>query len=632
MMAYPMKNVLLSLVWRWLMVFIAMAGWARAEPVQVEFTGPSTIYQWPLTQWDPALPADWSGYNFLVLEFRASSSQRFELAVFTNSGMITKRIHPLAGAWVRAAIPLRFYTDPPGNGTDLAATMNQPRGSYWINIESGGHGPLNKVEALGVVMYEPVGNPTLEIRSVQLAKDDPGDEVFEPKPLVDEFGQYIPAEWPGKAKTLEDLQKAWAAEDAALPENMSANVDKYGGFKDTQAKATGFFRVEQIDGRWWLVDPDGHLFFSTGVNGIGTAMATRVTQERKDLFTILPPALGGRGGLAGYGGSTGSFYTWNLLRRYGTDWPEKWVDFTARRMNAWGLNTVGSGAAGLLSAQRVPVMVMLRWQLGPAIMNMPDVYAPDFAAKVDEAANAQCMPGKDNPWIVGYYIGNEPPWPGRESQLVDLILAGPETELQKKLKAWLTSGDMPERRKSFIYDAFEHYLETVVAAVRKYDPNHLILGIRFGGKPPDEVIKLARLFDVYSHNIYEYAPDQAYLNKIEELTGRPILIGEFHIGAPGRGMAPGLVQAADQEQRGVAYRYYVENAAANPAVVGTHWFEWIDEPATGRSDGENYNIGFVDVTDRPYVEMAAAAKTTFDRLLAVHSGKEPPVTQKAKAQ
>jgi len=43
----------------------------------------------------------------------------------------------------------------------------------------------------------------------------------------------------------------------------------------------------------------------------------------------------------------------------------------------------------------------------------------------------------------------------------------------------------------------------------------------------------------------------------------------------------------------VRYRYYVENAAAHPALIGTHWFQWIDQPSTGRNDGENYNIGFL---------------------------------------
>ena len=69
----------------------------------------------------------------------------------------------------------------------------------------------------------------------------------------------------------------------------------------------------------------------------------------------------------------------------------------------------------------------------------------------------------------------------------------------------------------------------------------------------------------------------------------------------------------------MAYRYYLEQAAANPSVIGAHWFEWIDEPNTRRNDGENYNIGFVDVTDRPYSELVEAAKLTHARLLAVHS-------------
>jgi hypothetical protein len=86
------------------------------------------------------------------------------------------------------------------------------------------------------------------------------------------------------------------------------------------------------------------------------------------------------------------------------------------------------------------------------------------------------------------------------------------------------------------------------------------------------------------------------------------------------------------EERAVAYRYYVENAAAQPALIGAHWFQWIDQPSTGRFDGENYNIGLVDVTDRPYPDMINASKETFNRLYDVHSGKEPPVSRQAAKQ
>ena len=106
-----------------------------------------------------------------------------------------------------------------------------------------------------------------------------------------------------------------------------------------------------------------------------------------------------------------------------------------------------------------------------------------------------------------------------------------------------------------------------------------------------------------------------------------MLIGEFHIGVPENGLGAGLVQAKDQSERGIAYRYYVEQAASIDAFLGAHWFQWSDEPVLGRFDGENYNIGFVDVTNRPYPELIDAAKTTHNRLRDVHAGRIPPFAQ-----
>jgi hypothetical protein len=275
--------------------------------------------------------------------------------------------------------------------------------------------------------------------------------------------------------------------------------------------------------------------------------------------------------------------------------------------------------------------MMRGWQMGRSVMGLPDVYAEDFERRVDETAASQLVPFREDPFMLGFFIGNEPPWPGREGQLCDAILSGEPSEIQKRLKAHLGQSDTPARRKEFVIAAFQHYLDTVNAAVRRHDTNHLNLGIRFGGNPHDEVIKAAHSFDVFSVNIYRYAPERAVLDRIYALVPKPILIGEFHIGAPERGLAPGLVQAMNQAERAVAYRYYVEQCAAHPALVGTHWFQWLDQPATGRNDGENYNIGFVDVADQPYTEMVAAAKLTHGRLLEVHSGKTPPFSQKPKA-
>jgi hypothetical protein len=617
------------------LVAVLLATSARAVlPMQTTFTGTKSERTWPLAEFNAKLPADWTPYEFLVIEFKASSSQRFDLGLETPRGRYAKRIGPFAGVWVRAAIPLRFYRQPAGNGVDLAATFNQPRNSYWINIHSSGYGPLTNVSGLTVAMDYPVGAPTLEIRSVTLATNDPGDAVLEGKPLVDEFGQYTHAEWSGKAHSLDELKKNWDAEETAL-KNAPTNRDAYGGFLETHAKATGFFRVEQIDRRWWFVDPDGHLFYSTGLNGVGVGAGTRV-EGREDLFAALPPATtvatnapGGRGRALG-----GSFYTWNLQRRFGDDWRTKWADLTTKRLTAWGFNTMHNwGASSATQAEpRVPYAMMLRgWQTGNSIMGMPDVYAEDFARRVDEAAANQLEPHQNDPYMLGYFIGNEPPWPGRESLLCDAILAGSPGEIQKRLKTFLADGDTRARRKEFVLAAFQVYLDTINAAVRKHDTNHLNLGIRFGGGPGDDVLNAARGFDVFSVNIYSYAPSRETFDHIYSLVQKPILIGEFHIGAPNRGLAPGLVQAMNQDERAAGYRYYVEQSAAHPAVIGTHWFQWLDQPVTGRNDGENYNIGFVDVTDQPYPEMIAAAKVTHDQLLEIHSGKIPPTERRPKA-
>jgi hypothetical protein len=72
---------------------------------------------------------------------------------------------------------------------------------------------------------------------------------------------------------------------------------------------------------------------------------------------------------------------------------------------------------------------------------------------------------------------------------------------------------------------------------------------------------------------------------------------------------PGLVELPDQPARAQAYRDYVAGALHHPQFVGCHWFQYRDEPVTGRvMDEENYQIGFVDVADTPYAETIAASR------------------------
>ena len=101
-----------------------------------------------------------------------------------------------------------------------------------------------------------------------------------------------------------------------------------------------------------------------------------------------------------------------------------------------------------------------------------------------------------------------------------------------------------------------------------------------------------------------------------------MLVGEFHFGALDRGMLhTGLVTARDQEERARCYLEYLRQSATRPRIVGAHWFQWRDQPLTGRFDCENFQCGFVDVADTPYPELVDAARQFASEMYPLRSGK-----------
>jgi agarase len=189
-----------------------------------------------------------------------------------------------------------------------------------------------------------------------------------------------------------------------------------------------------------------------------------------------------------------------------------------------------------------------------------------------------------------------------------------------KLKSWEElkapfqfSGQPFEGRREdlhlFVLSFCRRYFEVVSRAVHEIDPAALYLGCRFAWYGPEAEQAASEYCDVISYNIYDKGISEGRAAAVAKL-GKPAIIGEFHFGALDRGMFhPGLVGAANQEERGKMYLAYVESVAENPNFVGCHWFQYRDEPVAGRSfDGENYNIGLVSVADVPYAELVRAAE------------------------
>jgi hypothetical protein len=616
-----------------LVVIIFLCLSVRAQkPVKIQFDSNKEVsgQKFAIRDITTGLPTNWDAYNFVVLEFKITTSQRFQVGFTTETGYNELRVMSYTpNGWSKLAIPLKFYRRLPDAALDLAATYNQPRYTGWINL-GGKRGPLHGVDSIGIRMNAPINNPTFELHSIALSVEDPGDQYLGEKPVVNEFGQWDLGEYEGKIHSPDQLKKEWEAEDQEVVTTKAYNYSKYGGYLQAKTKATGFFRTEKINGQWWFVDPEGYLFLSVGVDCVspGGGGNIRDLDQRKGIYKELPPQnIGDNSPRRGL-----SFGIWNLFRRYGANYPEKSREMIIKRMDKWGLNTIGNWSGSeVMAMNKKAYMTQLRGVgIENGIMGLPDVYTPDFALKIDAACKASVEPNKNNPWVIGYFTGNEPSWLEQEERLCSMILDGEDKPIKTELKNWLAKGDSPELRKQFIFKTFRIFLETVDQAIKKYDPNHLNLGIRFGNVMgiDREILEICKdVFDVFSFNCYDLYPKKEMMDRAAEITGLPMIIGEYHFGTVDRGMAQSLWQVNSQQERGVAYRYYTERAYSHPGLIGTAYFQWCDQDLTGRRDGENYNCGLVDVTDRPYPHQVEAMMETAKRLFEIHQAKLNPVDQ-----
>lgn len=564
----------------------------------------------------PEAGRDWTKHGTFTFEFTSDSTIRWHLVIRNRQGKeFTYRVQPYRNVPVKAAISSSFLLREYMN--------NRAFKGHWLS-SWGNHIDLTEVESLAIRM-EPNRAVTLKLGPLALVRETVSDEVYIEKPVVDEFGQWIPLEWPGKIHSVEELKRAWKREDDELARPEDFGFCRYGGWKQRTERATGFFHTAEVDGKWWLVDPDGHLFFSTGMDCVRHRDPSPMLSGREKLFAKLPPDVG----------NAVDFYHANARLRYSeVDFVENWKAKAAQRLKAWGFNTVANWSDDAMH-RKPPMPFVTNVRVGRSEKSwerFPDVYSEEFVRTAQENALWQCGPFRDEPMLIGYFIGNEPRWPNRN--LLDLILKDSESsETQKFVRRFLEErGDTETTRAALLETISRHYFRVVSDAIRKADPNHMVLGIRWAGSAPEPVLKANDVFDVFSINIYRFEPPADQIARIHELTGKPVMIGEFHFGAVERGLAPSLVMVKDQTERGVAYQYYVERAAAQAPVVGTHYFQLCDQAVTGRFDGENYNLGFVNVVDLPHRELVSFAKAAHRRIYQVHAGKLAPSKRTAKVR
>ena len=485
-------------------------------------------------------------------------------------------------------------------------------------------------------------------------------------PMIDQFGQYMHRDWPGKIHSADAFAKRKAKEPEDLHKHPGpADRNRYGGWTaGPTLKAKGHFYPAKHDGNWWLVDPKGRLFWSHGIDCVGFHNATTPITDRKHWFKDLPKKgsplarFCGRGSWAPHGYYTGKRYETynftgaNLFTKYGESWERDAREITHRRLRSWGMNTIANWSNAEIYLQRkTPYVVSIHF--GGKIIEgskgywgkFRDVFDPSFRKALRDRMAKEKRTSAGDAWCIGYFVDNELGW-GSETSLAEGVLASPPSQPAKKVfvddlkkkhetidklnRAWGTTHpswdallqctEPPDAEKAkddlcaFYTKIAETYFRECRDAVKAVAPENLYLGCRFAWVNDRAARAAAKYCDVISYN--RYRPGVEDLRPPEGID-RPVIIGEFHFGALDRGMFhTGLQPTDSQAARAAAYKSYVAGALRNSFIVGTHWFQYGDQATTGRGDGENYQIGFLDVCDTPYPETIAACREVGYRLYA----------------
>lgn len=363
----------------------------------------------------------------------------------------------------------------------------------------------------------------------------------------------------------------------------------YGGNADQNFDATGRFRIEHRDGRSWLVDPAGGGFVSIGMNHVDESNLKYLHNRE----------------------------IWK--KKYGSR--DRWItDGLVADLRTWGFNTIGwtqeyiSGdwgaaldwfgdpinlghstpwsardfdVAAMPYVQQLRVAEIEDWNGHPFF---PDVYSSEFDVYADYIARSICVDHADSENLIGYFLVDIPSW---------LPHANGDDFPQLK-------GLEPAAREQKVYDVARKYYQVVAGHIRKYDPDHLILGDRYNGNKgiPEAVLRaMAPYVDVFSVQYFP-GPDDASRNAMRDdlarwhnITGKPVLIADIGNWSPTE-MNPGRVSPLEtQRARGEDYVAAMASVLREPWLVGWHWCAYVENTARGWGLKDPYDQPYSDAVD-----------------------------------
>lgn len=378
-------------------------------------------------------------------------------------------------------------------------------------------------------------------------------------------------------------------------------LSKYGGRTDKRDKATGFFHTKKINGRWWVIDPEGYYYLHNAMNDISMGSSDRNKKALQDQF----------------GNKKG------------------WIDQTHHLLIENGFNGAGSWSdveaiRGSSLQNTKPLAYTINWDFmsnygatrgGTHQVSGHKAYINDVIYTFDPGFEQFCNERarllskyKDDPSVFGYFSDNEIPLARKN---LDGYLKLPQTEPgYLAAKKWIDEQGIKadqitdQNRQAFLGYAADRYFKIVSEAIKKYDPNHMYLGCRFYGAQryyPELIKATAKYLDIVSINYYNnWTPQKDYMRDWEIWSGKPFIVTEWYVKGEDSGLGntsgAGWV-VKTQHDRGLFYQNFALGLIESKNCVGWHWFKYMDnDPTKAGAEPSNTdaNKGIVDNYYKPY--------------------------------
>jgi hypothetical protein len=482
---------------------------------------------------------------------------------------------------------------------------------------------------------------------------------------IDAYGQSTLMNWAGKLTDPSQFATRRAAEESSFGNLLAGQVDSYGGALNLPSQApTGHFHSAKINGKWWLVTPQGHLFFMNGVDGVDPVKPSTLVSGREYQFASLPTTsdplaqnyLPASQVCQGATGTAFDFYTSNLQRKYGPNWSSNYLSTFQQRCQTWGLNAIGSYSSSTVTNAHLMPYIKKTDIYGSfntvttgsdAHGPMPDPFDPKFQTAAVQQANSLVSLNSD-PNLIGFIVNNEPSWTGSMNTNCDPVALGrgtlaqnassspAKTELIKELQtsfgtianlnaAWGTSFSsftamnaplsywgklspgMTASLNTFVNNFANKYYSTLRSAFKAAAPNIMFFGSSLSRFTPGVVAAEAANCDGLAFNMYgtDIWPN---ITAATQGINLPIISSEWNFTSTSDGLYGAFCDGvANQADRASAYSSYVNMLLTNPNFVGCNFFLYTDYATAGSVDNQQNNVeGLVDVTDTPYAAMVSA--------------------------